>query len=112
MSEVQELKDQITKLTEKIDIEFESLRKWRSDIDVATMGKDSHGIWGYKQKIEYSNKVIKDIEREFKDCRLKSDERFESIEKKIERMIGFALGVGSIGGAASAIIFNLITKLV
>ena len=110
--EISEITTQIKQMRDEMKIEFDEQRRWRSNMDIATKGLDQEGIWGYKQKIEHNRRLLAEMSQEFIETKAQAQDRFQRLERKIERMVGFALGVGSIGGTTAAIIFNLLTKSV
>lgn len=99
-TEIQILREQLAEVQQEIRSGFQDIAKWRRDIDTATMGLATRGIWGYQQKIEYNKKKITALEK-----------RQTKLELTFQKHLGIALGIGAVGGSTSAVIFNLIIKL-
>jgi len=100
MPEINTLREELELIRSEIKAGFEDISRWRTDVDTATMGLSKHGVWGYQQKIEYNKQKISALET-----------RQSKLELTLQKHLGVALGVGAVGGGASAIIFNLIIKL-
>ena len=101
-----QLSKELQDLRREVRSGFDEVRKWRNEIDTSTMGIGHRGIWGYQQKIDHNrDKISENVHQ----INIVKDE-VNKVKGQVQKHIGFALGVGSIGGAASAIIFNLIAS--
>lgn len=105
MSEIDQIKKQLIDLKIEVRGGFQEFRDWRTQVNIARSGQEQDGIWGYKQKIDYNRRRISEVET-------KLEPRVARLEMQAARAMGFALGIGSVGGAASAIIFNLVLSVI
>lgn len=100
MSEIQEVKKELSELRQEVREGFREIRQWSDRVDVGMKGNDEHDVWGYKQKISYNRKRIHS-----------NGEKIESVEAKVNKIIWTAIGAGGVTGTAAAIIFNLVLSM-
>lgn len=100
MSEIQEVKQEISELRQEVRQGFRDIRQWSDKVDVGMKGNEEHDVWGYKQKISYNKKRIN-----------ANGDKIQSVEAKVNKIIWTAIGAGAVTGTAAAIIFNLVLSM-
>lgn len=100
-SELQDFRNEVRK-------EFQELRDWKESTEVGMTGNEHHGVWGYKQKIDYNREKIAENEKENSKKHIDAKEHRDSIEMKVNKIVWTAIGAASVAGSAAAIIFSLL----
>lgn len=98
------LKQEICDLKDEIRNGFEAIRSiqdWKQSADVGMKGNDEHGVWGYRQKIDYNRDKISETVK-----------RLDGVEMKVNKIIWTAIGAATVAGTVAAIIFSLVQSVI
>lgn len=100
MSEISELKEEVSELRQTVEKGFKGLREWQRDTDIILRGNENDDVWGLKQKIKYHKTKLDDHK-----------ERILTLEINYKTVMAWVIGAGAGAGLIGGIVFNIVIQL-